>query len=398
MLIDQKEHSVTVVDSRRNEPGRDLVTHPTWMEIDLEALAFNYGEVRRLVGPETQIIASVKGNGYGVGIVESVRVLHRLGVYAVAMGAFKDAVAVRDAGIDVKIQLFPGTLPDGIPDLLRYDLIPTVCNRETAEVVSRCAEKPTSVFIKVDSGLARLGVPIEEAEAFVKEVMSLPNVVVEGLFTHLPYSDADGMEWSLEHIARFDDLVTRLEASGISIPVTQCVASSGVVCRVRSLCNTVCTGHLLFGGLARVTPDLADISNFRPVLATLKTRLIHIERHGTDKAIGGGGKQSLRAGSITGVIPFGLYDGYLPPASGKTVEMLIRSVRMPVLNVSQEFAVLDLTPLGDPELGEEVTVIGEGGNQRISIEEFAASLGVSPLNVLMSLSHRIPAVYRGMAS
>lgn len=370
------------------------MTHPSWMEVDLEALAYNHAEVRRLVGPDTHIIASVKGNGYGVGIVESARVLDFLGVYAVAMGAFEDAVAIREAGIGVKIHMFPGNLPEAIPDLLRYDLIPTICNMETASAVSKAASAPAAVFIKVDSGLARLGVPLDDAEAFIRAVAALPNVVVEGVFTHLPYSDADGQTWSLERSKQFEDMVGRLEDSGMKIPITQSLASAAVVCQAPTRCNAVCVGHLLFGGLTRVTPDLADLGSFRPVLAAVKSSLIHIGHHSADKWIAGG-KRLLKAGSITGVVPFGLYDGYHQPRSDGEAAMLVRGMRAPVIGVSQEYTTIDLTKVDAPRLGDEVVIIGENGGDCISIEEMATTLGWSPLNVLMSLSGRLPAIYHG---
>ncbi|MDP6787152.1 MAG: alanine racemase [Rhodospirillales bacterium] len=383
-------------DSRRPLDYPEAL-HPTWMEVDLAALESNFREVRRLVGPETKIIASVKGNGYGLGVAEAARVLQRLGAYAVATGSFKDALAIRRAGIGIKVQMFPGNLPQGIAELLRHDLIPSVCNLETARAVSEAAEKPAQVFIKVDCGLARLGVPVDEAEDFVRAVTALPNIIVEGLFTHLPFGDAAGLDWARSRLDRFDDLIEGLKRSGIEIPVTQSLASSGVACRLRTACNTVCTGHLLYGGLARVPPELGDLSGFRPVLKAVRSRLIHIEQHPTDKAIGSGGALSLKAGSTTGVVPFGLYDGYRPAVSGQSAAMLVRGRRVPVLYVTQEYATLDLSAVADAGLGDQVTALGTDGAEDITIEEMAKWFGGIPLNVLMSLNERLPYRYFGEA-
>jgi alanine racemase len=93
------------------------------MEVDLEALTMNYREVERMVGPDIKIIASVKGNGYGMGVARTARSLQRLGVYAVATGSFKDAMAIRNAGLNVKVQMFPGNLSMGVAELLRHDLM-----------------------------------------------------------------------------------------------------------------------------------------------------------------------------------------------------------------------------------------------------------------------------------
>lgn len=376
-------------------PDDPVVVHPAWMEVDLDALAGNFQEVRRRVGPAIKIIGSVKGNGYGLGVAPVTRVLERLGAHAVATGSFRDAMAIRKAGLGVKVQMFPGHLPEGAAELLRHELIPSVYNLETAEAVSGAAATPAGVFVKVDGGLGRLGVPIEEAEEFVTRVARLRNIRIEGIFTHLPFSDAAGLEWARPRLERFDQLIARLKQAGIEPPVTQSVASAGVVCGVRTACNTVCTGHLLFGGVARVTPDLADLSPFRPVLKAVKARLIHVQHHPAGKTIGAGGRQFLRGGSTTGVIAVGLYDGYRPAAPGQTAMMLVRGQRVPVLYVTQEYTVIDLTGIARPRLGEEVILLGPDGEGGITIEEVGGWFGANPLQVLMSFNERFRCYYGG---
>ena len=106
--------------------------------------------------------------------------------------------------------------------------------------------------------------PVDQARDFVKAVAALPNIVVEGLFTHLPFGDAAGRDWARSRLERFDELIGQVKRSGIDIPITQSLASSGVACRLPTTCNTVCTGHLLYGGLARVPPELGDRRGLPP--------------------------------------------------------------------------------------------------------------------------------------
>jgi len=257
------------------------------------------------------------------------------------------------------------------------------------------AIKQTNVFIKVDCGLGRLGVQVEEAEDFIKKIIALPNIFIEGIYTHLPFKNAAGLAWVQPKLRLFEQLLARLKSVGIDPPVTQSIASSGIVCGVKTACNSDCPGHLLYGGLSRVTPDLGDLSGFDPVLKAVKSKLIHIECHSNDKTIGVGGCQSLKSGSITGVGPIGLHDGYRPAIPGQTAEMLIREQRVPVLSVSQECTVLDITAIHDPQLGEEVIVLGESGNGNIAIEEMPQWFGGIPLDVLMMFNERLPYRYLG---
>ena len=375
------------------EVDRLISTHPVWMEIDLTALKSNFHEIKRLVGPEIKIIASLKGDAYGLGVVEITRALSNLGIYAIATGSFKDAVSIRKAGIKTKIQMFAGNLPEAIEELLRYDLIPTVYNMATAQAISGVAKAAVPIYIKVDAGLGRLGVPLDEAESFIKKVASLPNIFIEGIYTHLPFYDTAGRDWARSRLKEFDDLLSNLAKAGLRIPVTQSLASSGLITGLKSQCNAVCVGHLLYGGLSRVTPDLADLSSFRPVMKTIKTRLIHIEQHLEEKAIGMGGSQIIKKGSITGVIPVGLYDGYRRPGKGKTAMVLIRGRRVPVLNVTLEYITLNLSGIENHKIGEEIVLIGQSEKERISLEEVAAWQNGSPLDVLMSFGGHLPCIY-----
>lgn len=369
---------------------RAMPVHPAWKELDLDAFAANVREVRRLVGPDIKIIASVKANAYGHGAVEIARALRGLDVYSLATSSYGDAVAMREAGIDAKIQMFPCNLPEGMRELLRYDLMPSVYNRAGARAVSEAASTTVPVYVKVDCGLGRLGVAVAEAAAFVHEVAALPRIVVEGVYSHLPYEDAAGREWAEQRLVAFDRLIAALAGSGLKIPVTQVIASAGVAGGVTGPGNAVCVGHLLYGGLAVADQDVADLSPFRPVLRAIKSRLIHIGRKGPGEAIASGGAYVTGGDTTTGVIPVGLYDGYRRPAAGKTATVLMRGKRVPVIRVSLEYTNLDLSGIDGPEIGDEVVVLGASGDQRITVEEMAAWQGSAPLAVLMSFDRRLP--------
>lgn len=367
--------------------------HPAWMEIDLAALEANFHQVQRLVGQDTEIIASLKANAYGHGIVELARVLTQLGVYSITTGSFRDALALRNAGLDVKIQMFAGNLPEGIEQMLRHDLIPTVYNMRTAEAVSKAARRLVPIYIKVDAGLGRLGIPVDQAEAFAHKVTALPNIFVEGIYTHLPFNDGAGRRWAQAQLRLFDDLVLRIEKGGLHIPVKQSLASSAIVSGLKSKCNAVCVGHLLYGGLSRVVPDVGDLSAFQPVLKSIKSRLIHVRNYSSEMNIGLGGSQIMKKGTSTGVIPVGLYDGYKSPTPGKKAMVLLQGQRVPVLNVTLEYTTLDLTGITNPKIGEVVVLYGKSEEQQISLKEVAESQGVGLLDVLTSFNGRLPYIY-----
>ena len=372
---------------RHEEPTTPWVK---WRELDLDALRHNYGLVRREVGPDKHIIASVKGNAYGHGIVPIVRVLDDLGVYAVATGSIEDARAIRAAGLKTRLQMFACAAPEGIDELLALDVSPTIHNLPIAEAVSRRAAKSTLVYVKVDSGLGRLGVPIEEAPALIEAVARLPRIRLEGIYTHAPFSNPAGREWARQCIERFEGLLAELARRGIEAPVVQASASAAIAAGIVDSCTAVCPGHLLYGGLSRVTPDVGDLSRYRPVLKAIKCRIIHIGPQAAGKPIGINGSLVLPSDCVVGVVPFGMADGYRAPVAGRAAEVLVRQRRARVLGINLEYSMLNLSGINGVELGEEVIVLGGAGDDQVTLEEIAGWQGAPILETLMSFDKPLP--------
>ena len=384
--------TVNRVDSPPSAPLRSDDVRPLWLEVDLDALRANYLALRGMVPSETKLIASVKANAYGHGVAEVGRTLADLGAYALATGCFEDALALRAAGVQAKILLFACQLPEASGQLLAAGVIPTVYNLDTARALSESAPGPTAVYVKVECGLGRFGVDVADAADFVRAVASLPGIVVEGLYTHSPFDDAPGLTWAAERLAEFRALRDALAEAGLRIPVTQALSSAGVVAGLDDLgCTAVCPGRLLYG-LAPVTPDVADCSEFRPVLHAIRTKLIHIAQHQASRSAGMSGRDRFPAGATVGVVPLGLIDGYRPARAG-VAEMLVRGRRVPVLRTSLEATTLDLTDIPDVGLGEPVIALGEDGSERITLEDMATWQGTSALEVLTTFSDRMPVSY-----
>lgn len=365
---------------------------PAWAEIDLAALRRNYRELARRVGPENKIIASIKADAYGHGAVASAAVLSDEGAAALATGSVEQALAIRTAGNATPILMFGSSLPEGLGELLRHDLIPTVHSLEMAEAVSRAARDgagPAPIYIKVDCGLGRLGVPLAAAGDFVRAVARMPGVAVEGVYTHVPFTDPAGRDWAARKLADFDALVAALDRAGLTIPVTQARASPAILAGQTDGCNAVCVGHILYG-LSPVTTEVSEASGFEPVLKAIKTRLIQVSRHAAGRDVAIGGHYGINRARTTGVVPLGLAGGLRAVAGGQAPAMLLRGRRVPVMAVSLEHATLDLGAVEDPRVGEEVVVIGQSGGERITVAEHGAWTGSTSLEVMMAFAGRLP--------
>ena len=374
----------------------DETVHPAWIEIDAGALADNLREIRRRAGADVEVMASIKADAYGHGAVGIARVLAGLGVGAFMTGRFEEAVAIRGAGIDTKIIIFGSNLPGGVRQLMDHDLIPTVYDAAGAEAVSQAARKPTPVYVKVDSGLGRLGVPLDEAAAFIARVAERPNVVVEGVYTHLPFFDSAGRDWAARQLAAFDGLLDRLAAMGLAIAVTQARASAHLLTGLTDRCNAVCAGHVLYG-LSPVSPEVSDLAGFRPVLRAIKARIIHVAHHAAGNDVAIAGSYGLKNARVSAVLPVGMTDGMRAPVEGQTACVLVRGRRVPILNVSLEHTTVDVGNEETPQIGEEAVIVGSDGEERITLEDVAGWLGRTPLEVMTTFSRHLPVRFVGQA-
>ena len=365
---------------------------PFWAHIDLDALRHNYAEVRRLAGPGIKIMPAVKADGYGHGAVGVALALADLDAFALVTGSFAEATAIRQAGVATPIVMLGHCPPEGLPDVAAAGLIPTIVDMAGATAL---AAAPGPVYIKVDCGLRRLGVGLETAEDFVRAIAAMSGVRIEGLYTHIPFHDNAGAGWACERLAAFDGLVRRLAAADIAIPVTQAISSANLLAGHQDASTAVCVGHLLYG-LPCAAAEIGDASAFRPVLATLGTRLVHVATHAGAPADNSAGPSPYgrRNATTVGVIPVGLADGLRNPREGQTMEMLVRGRRVPVLGVSLEHCVLDLGAVA-AEVGDEVTIVGADGNERIDLAQLAAWHGCSEREVMMLFAGRLPLHHGG---
>ena len=364
-------------------------TRPNEARIDLSALADNVALVRRHVRSGTAIIASVKANAYGHGIVPVARRLADLNVEVLATGSFADAIAMRDAGITTPILMMGGALPSAVPELLRHDLIPTVHCQELADAVADATQRRLPVYVKVDCGFGRLGVPLRDAHRFVLDLARRPRIEIAGLYTHLPFADAEGLSFARARIERFRALVEALARDGLAIPITQARASAALLAGIEDCCTAVSPGALIYG-LSPVEPGLASPTGLRPVLARISTRLIQVSPWAGDRSPEFASRHAARVRSTTGVVPFGRVDGNRAPRPGQDAHMLIGGVKAPVLGVSLEHAVIDLSDVARPAVGQEVVVLGESEGARIALDDLAHWQGVGVNDVLMSLNGRMP--------
>jgi len=364
------------------------------MEVDLSALRHNLAVVRGLAG-RREVIASVKANAYGFGVVEIGRALAGAGVRKLWTGNIDEAIRLREAAIDVEILLFGGIESHQADAVLRHDFQPTIYDDAGADMLAKAAgayRKPVPVWIKVDAGLGRFGVAIDKAAMFIERVEAEAALDLRGIYTHLPFATADGARWAGEREASFRRLIDALRARGRPMPATQVWGSAGLLADLSDTSTAVCVGHALFG-LNPLERGTRSHSPLRPLIHSLSARVLQSVDHGAGLARMAGYGQNFDGRSAT--LGIGLADG-LAKARHGDAQVIVDGHRRPVRAFTLENLIVEA---GDRQIEpfDHAFIIGAVGSARIAIEDWAVWTGLSPLELMLSFSDRIPVRYVDLA-
>jgi alanine racemase len=362
------------------------------MEIDLEHLAQNVAEVRRVIGSDRRLIAVAKADAYGHGVVETAPTMQRAGADVIALGSVNDAVRLREAGFQGPILLFGSYLAADVAEtVVNYELVPTVWDLEGASAYAKAARSnPQEVYLKVDTGFHRIGVLPAQAADTAAAIASLPHLQIGCIYTH--FSDpVDGGAWNQEQYDRFVSALETIRAAGVNAPYA-CVASSAVVSTQPSMyLNAVDPGRLIYGfHYPKDNPLQLDLL---PVARAVKSRIVQTKWIKAGEPVGYGRTFQASRRTQVGVLPFGWSDGlYRRIASRASV--LVKEKRCPVIGtLNLEHCLIDLTDVDEAGTGDEVVVIGRQGDAAIEIAEHAAWAGVSEMEVIVQLGRTLPRAY-----
>jgi alanine racemase len=360
----------------------------------LEALRQNLALVRRRLPADTEVIACVKANAYGHGLRPVAECLEAEGVRWLSLGSPAEALALRRWGVTCDILLFPtGAGGDATP-LLEAGITLGVQSFGEAEALVRAARtRPPAVFLKVDSGLGRMGVPLAEAADVAARIRTdLPDVRLAGVFTHLPFGGADGASWVEARLAAFGRIVERIRARADAPLLVQALASAGIACGIETPgANAVCPGQLLFG----IEPAWIPAAfGTRPVLTEVRTVLGTVRDVPEGERFGASGSRTATRSTRLGVLPIGYSNSILVQKAGQRVRVVDRDV--PVLSVSLEHTVVDLSDAGGVRAGASVCLLASTPAVGPTLADVASRQGRSPLEVLVSLSGRAAYEYAGV--
>lgn len=362
---------------------------PTSLTVSLSRLANNFRCVREYTRDVPSIMAVVKADAYGHGMVQVAQTMVKAGAHALAVATVDESIALRDAGIQAPILILGGSTDEGLRAAVNRGVAQTVYDERSLSVMQDEAQKRGLIalaHLKMDTGMGRIGVRTD------KELVSLlatwaqcPLVYMEGAFTHFCVADAD-LEYTREQNRRFLHGAELIRAAGYT-PILHAAASSGIALGAEFWHDMVRPGIALYG--AEVTGQLPGILPAQR-LATYPVRIEHVE---AGASVGYGRTFTAQRDSLIMTLPIGYGDGYHRALSNRA-QALVRGMRVPVAGrVCMDQMMLDVTDVPGVSLGDEVVLMGEQGGERITPDEVAAWAGTIPWEIMLSFNQRVTRQY-----
>jgi alanine racemase len=370
------------------------LTRPAWVEISIDNLRHNFREVKRLISPDTKVMAIIKADAYGHGAVEVGEALLDEGADCFGVATLSEALQLRARFEDVGI-LILGYTPEEFSDIVvTNNLEQTVFTLGHAEALSRSASaagRTARVHIKVDTGMRRLGMrPTEENLQLVKAISSLDNIAIEAIFTHFATADETDKTSAIEQARSFDDFVARLAVMGIGIDTEHMCNSAGIIEFQGCHRQMVRPGIMLYGLYPSSEVNRGKI-NLRQIMS-LRASITHIKDVYDGEGVSYGGIYRARGHRNIATVPVGYADGFSRMLTNKA-EVIVNGVRVPVVGkICMDQFMIDVTDL-DVFTGDVVTIYGEDKDQFIGIDDVAQMLGTVNYEVTCMVNKRVPRVY-----
>jgi len=354
-----------------------------WLEINTKNLAWNIDQVRERAGG-TPLMAVLKCNAYGHGIIGIAKAMQQQGIDRFAVAKVYEAVAMRKNGIKGMILNFGGFSRCEAEQLIKYDISQSVFS-DTIEYLSDAARKlnkKAKIHIKIDTGLGRVGVPFQEAMPFIEKAASLPGIQIEGVFTGLTEED----DYDPVQTERLLEIYESAKEKGISLGLRHAASSLAVANYPPPYLDMARPGNCFFG--IETLPNL----NLRPVMS-LKTRVIYIKDMHPGDTIGYHRVYMIEKDTRVATIPLGYSDGYALSAVKKS-QVLISGRRRPMIDcLSANHAFIDISGDNSINIGDEVVLFGKQNGSEITIGEVADWGGESAYHTAVYMNPMLPRIF-----
>ncbi|MGI8639213.1 MAG: alanine racemase [Pyrinomonadaceae bacterium] len=371
---------------------------PTWAEIHLDNLAFNFHSVKDFIGQNIKYMAIVKADGYGHGAIECARRLEKRGINWFGVALPEEGLELRESGIKNPI-LCLGSFWSGQEKLLlEHNLTPVIYQLEIAEKFNRAASEKgliADIHVKVDTGMGRIGIRFDEVKVFVEGLKQFNSLRVEGIMTH--FAAADNLsenDFTEMQIKRFNEVISIFEENGFYPKYKDLANSPGAIAHKNARNNLVRLGGVLYGLGDDVLPKGIEKPELRAVMS-LHTRISYLKKVPKSETLGYSRTFRTKRDSIIATVPIGYHDGYRRSFSNRG-RAIVNGVFVPVVGiVSMDWTILDVTDVQDVKVNDEVILIGEQNGLKITAEELAKLNDTISYEITCGINRRVTRKYVG---
>ncbi len=369
----------------------------TYAEIDLDAAASNMREIKKRVTGNTKIMAVVKADAYGHGVLPLSNIFLENGADRLAVAFVDEGIQLRRAGITVPILLLGHTCSDDAEQLLDYDITPTVFDIKTAQEFSGAAvkkQKKMKIHVKLDTGMTRIGFfcnineDTEEIKRQILQISALPMLEIEGLFTHFSTADEQDDRYTKRQFTLFCQIAESLEQAGLHIPLKHVCNSAGTFLYPEMHLDLVRPGIVLYG-LPPSDYMAKQQLCLKPVM-TVKTVVSQVKGVPKGTFVGYGNTFQTKRPTKIATVPVGYADGYFRAFSNRAV-MCVGKTFCPVVGrICMDQCMIDVSDVNNISAGDSVTVFGDA----FSAYELAKLADTISYELLCAVGKRVPRVYK----
>ncbi len=370
------------------------ILRPAWAEIDLDAIAYNTRNIKQLIGHK-DLIAVVKANCYGHGVIDIIPTLLENGVSRFAVAMISEALEIRENNITAPVMILGFTPLYLGEELINNDIVQTVYDLDYARELSKIAlslNKKAKIHIAMDTGMGRIGfLPNEKSIDDITEIYSLEGIDVVGIFTHFSTSDEKDKEYSHQQFTKMMSVMDELEKRGVDIPLKHEANSGAIIDLPSTYLDAVRAGIILYGYYPSDEVNKSNLA-LKPAL-TLKATITNVKTLEKDMYISYGRTFKTSDKTVVATIPVGYADGYIRKL-GENGKVIIKDQFAPIIGrICMDQFMIDVTNIPDVKIGDEVILLGEKNNLKYNADDIAEKLGTINYEVTCMLKSRLPRVY-----
>jgi alanine racemase len=378
-----------------------VATRPTWAEVSLSTLRQNFRTVAKHVGANVTVCAVVKADAYGHGALECSRALQSEGAKWLGVTSLDEAIPLRETGIETRILLMTGFWRGEENEIVRMRLTPTVWEPWHIESMERAAAAcgvRQAVHLKVDTGMGRLGISVEELSFVLKALNAAPHLILEGLSTHLASSEIMDAPSVAEQERRFEEAHRMVRAAGFNPSLIHMANTGALISRRETWNNMVRPGIALYGYYLPFLRAGREVSGgtlrlpVKPVL-TWKTRILSMRNFDANQSLGYNATYTTKAPTHVAVLPVGYADGYNRQLSNRG-RVIVREHYAPIVgSISMDLTLVDVSGIPGVAVGDEVILLGTSDGLSVDAVDHARLANSSPYEILCNISKRVPRRY-----